>query len=116
MKRYEALAHDLAQAIAAGRLRPGERIASVRQTSRSRGVSASTVFQAFYLLEARGLIEARPRSGYFVSHAAARQASGPARSVSQGASAPNGSSSTSSPSRARSASGKPSSRMKLAAR
>ncbi len=74
MKRYEALAHDLAQAIAAGRLRPGERIASVRQTSRSRGVSASTVFQAFYLLEARGLIEARPRSGYFVSHAAARQA------------------------------------------
>lgn len=39
---------------------------------RSRGVSPSTVFQAYYLLEARGLIEARPRSGYFVSRATAK--------------------------------------------
>jgi len=67
MKRYEALAHEIAESIAHGRLRPGERVPSVREASRSRGVSPSTVFEAYYMLEARGLIEARPRSGYFVS-------------------------------------------------
>jgi len=69
MKRYEALAQEIAESIAQGHLRPGERVPSVREASRSRGVSPSTVFEAYYLLEARGLIEARPRSGYFVSHA-----------------------------------------------
>ena len=73
MKRYEALAQEIAESIAHGQLRPGERVPSVREASRSRGVSPSTVFEAYYLLEARGLIEARPRSGYFVSHAANRQ-------------------------------------------
>jgi DNA-binding transcriptional MocR family regulator len=69
MKRYEALAQDISESIANGVLRPGERLPSVRDTSESRAVSPSTVFQAYYLLEARGLVEARPRSGYFVSHA-----------------------------------------------
>jgi len=69
MKRYEALAQEIAESIAHGRLRPGDRVPSVREAGRSRGVSPSTVFEAYYLLEARGLIEARPRSGYFVSHA-----------------------------------------------
>ena len=68
MKRYEALAQEIAESIAHGQFRPGERVPSVREASRSRGVSPSTVFEAYYLLEARGLIEARPRSGYFVSH------------------------------------------------
>jgi DNA-binding transcriptional MocR family regulator len=72
MKRYEALAEEVAAGIASGQLRPGQRVPSVRETSRSRGVSPSTVFEAYYLLEARGLIEARSRSGYFVSHAAAK--------------------------------------------
>jgi DNA-binding transcriptional MocR family regulator len=71
MKRYEALAEHVAESIASGQLPPGQRLPSVRETSRSRGVSPSTVFEAYYLLEARGLIEARPRSGYFVSHAVA---------------------------------------------
>ncbi len=69
MKRYEALAHEIAESIAQGQLRPGDRVPSVREASRNRGVSPSTVFEAYYLLEARGLIEARPRSGYFVSQA-----------------------------------------------
>ena len=73
MKRYEALAQEIAESIAHGQLRPGERVPSVREASRSRGVSPSTVFEAYYLLEARGLIEARPRSGYFVSHTVNRQ-------------------------------------------
>ena len=67
MKRYEALAADVEASIRAGVLRAGDRLASVRHTSTSRGVSASTVFQAYYLLEARGLIRARERSGYYVS-------------------------------------------------
>lgn len=65
--RYEALAHDIAESIRAGVLRPGDRLASVRHTSASRGVSPSTVFQAYYLLEARGLVQARERSGYYVA-------------------------------------------------
>jgi DNA-binding transcriptional MocR family regulator len=67
MKRYESLAQDIAESIAAGSLRAGDRLPSVRETSRSRGVSPSTVFEAYYLLEARGLVQARPRSGYFVN-------------------------------------------------
>jgi DNA-binding transcriptional MocR family regulator len=39
----------------------------VRQTQASRGLSPSTVFQAYYQLESRGLIRAVPRSGYFVA-------------------------------------------------
>jgi DNA-binding transcriptional MocR family regulator len=38
----------------------------VRQLSRQRKVSITTVMQAFYLLEAQGWIEARPRSGFYV--------------------------------------------------
>src|SRR4051812_39012867 len=67
MHLYESLASDLEHSIRKGTLRPGERMPSVRYTSRSRGVSLSTVYQAYYLLEARGLIRARERSGYFVA-------------------------------------------------
>lgn len=72
MKRYEQLADDIAQSIQNGLLRPGDRLPSVRQTSSSRGVSPSTVFEAYYLLEARGMITARARSGYFVAAGALR--------------------------------------------
>ncbi|WP_027995615.1 PLP-dependent aminotransferase family protein [Simplicispira psychrophila] len=66
MKRYDILATDIEISIRAGVLRPGDKLPSVRHTCASRGVSASTVFQAYYLLEARGLVQARERSGYFV--------------------------------------------------
>jgi DNA-binding transcriptional MocR family regulator len=67
MKRYEVLAKEIEGSIHAGVLRNGDRLPSVRSTSTSRGLSASTVFQAYYLLEARGIIRARQRSGYFVN-------------------------------------------------
>ena len=67
MKLYETLAAELAQSIQDGVLRLGDRLPSVRQASSSREVSPSTVFQAYYLLEARGLIRARERSGYYVA-------------------------------------------------
>jgi DNA-binding transcriptional MocR family regulator len=67
MKRYEALAEELAASIGNGTLKPGDRLPSVRQVSRAHGLSASTVFEAYYLLEARGLVRARERSGYYVT-------------------------------------------------
>lgn len=67
MKRYEALAEEITSSILSGVLQVGDRLPSVRQTSVSRGVSPSTVFKAYYMLEARGLIRARDRSGYYVS-------------------------------------------------
>jgi DNA-binding transcriptional MocR family regulator len=67
MTRYQDLADDIEASIHAGVLRAGDKLPSVRHTSAGRGVSASTVFQAYYLLEARGLVRARQRSGYFVA-------------------------------------------------
>lgn len=69
MKRYERLTEDITNSISSGLLQVGDRLPSVRQTSASRGVSPSTVFKAYYLLEARGLIRARDRSGYYVLRA-----------------------------------------------
>jgi hypothetical protein len=67
--RYERLAEDLRGIIVAGNLRPGERLPSVRRLARERHLSVSTVLQALHQLEDRGLVEARPQSGYFVRHA-----------------------------------------------
>ena len=63
---YESVAEQITKLIDRGTLRPGERIPSVRKLSRQRGVSISTILQAYRVLENRGLIEARPQSGYFV--------------------------------------------------
>lgn len=77
MKRCERFADDIAELIRSGVLGPGQRVPSVRYASQTHGVSPSTVFQAYYLLERRGLIRARPRSGYFVNAHAPRQFSEP---------------------------------------
>lgn len=71
--RYRRLADEIAELIGAGTLRPGDRLPSVRQTRLSRGCSAATVFQAYHLLESRGLVRAAERSGYFVAPAAPAQ-------------------------------------------
>ena len=63
---YEQIAHDIESMIDSHTLRPGDRAPSVRRLSRQRGVSIATVTQAYLDLEARGLLEARPRSGFFV--------------------------------------------------
>ncbi|WP_332877647.1 aminotransferase-like domain-containing protein [Massilia sp. S19_KUP03_FR1] len=67
MIRYKEYADELAQRIQAGHLKPGDRLPSIRAVKRQRGVSASTVFSAYYLLETQGYVEARNRSGYYVS-------------------------------------------------
>lgn len=64
---YEALATELAGAIAQGVYAAGERMPSIRTMSRRHRVSRATVIQAYMRLEDEGLIYARERSGHFVS-------------------------------------------------
>ncbi|WP_255989433.1 aminotransferase-like domain-containing protein [Chitinolyticbacter albus] len=64
---YAQLADELAQAIASGVLKAGEKLPSIRKLSAQRHVSLSTVMEAYRSLEDRGLIEARPQSGFYVA-------------------------------------------------
>ncbi|WP_043742333.1 MULTISPECIES: PLP-dependent aminotransferase family protein [Thauera] len=66
MSLYQEFADRTAKLIADGVLRPGERLPSVRQACKVNAISPVTVTKAYHLLESRGLIEARPKSGYFV--------------------------------------------------
>lgn len=66
MKRYAQLAATLGERIEQGLYRPGDRLPSVRALSEEHGVSISTVQQAYRVLEDDGLVEPRPKSGYFV--------------------------------------------------
>ena len=63
---YAELASSLLRLIEQDTLRPGHRVPSIRQMSLQRGVSISTVLQAYTVLENRGYLEARPQSGYYV--------------------------------------------------
>jgi DNA-binding transcriptional MocR family regulator len=64
--RYEQVASFIAQLVRIGTLRPGSRAPSLRQISRQKRVSLSTALQAYRLLEDRGVLAARPQSGYYV--------------------------------------------------
>ncbi|MEO4046885.1 PLP-dependent aminotransferase family protein [Pseudomonas sp. CAU 1711] len=66
MTLYMNLAELLGTRIEQGLYRPGERLPSVRALSQEHGVSLSTVQQAYRQLEDNGLVEPRPKSGYFV--------------------------------------------------
>ena len=67
---YQQVADAIGGLIAAGTLRTGDRVPSVRRLSQQRRVSVSTVLQAYKQLEDAGLIEARPQSGYYVKRRA----------------------------------------------
>ena len=66
MHRFQEIADELATLIDKRLLRVGDRIPSVRSATHKHHVSPSTVIRAYQDLEARGLIESRARSGYFV--------------------------------------------------
>jgi len=83
---YERIADELAGVIQRGGLRPGERMPSVRRLSRERDVSVATVLSAYVILERRGLVETRPKSGHFVRRS--RTAEVPVPSVPRRAAAP----------------------------
>ncbi|AXY75919.1 PLP-dependent aminotransferase family protein [Paraflavitalea soli] len=63
---YLQVAGGIEQMIAEEVLRIGDKLPSVRVLSEEYGISMGTAFQAYYHLEGKGLIEARPKSGYYV--------------------------------------------------
>lgn len=67
MPLYLRIAGSLERAITGGAIRPGDRLPSVRQLSQQHDVSLTTALQAYRSLENRGLVLARPKSGYFVA-------------------------------------------------
>lgn len=81
---YERVASLIEQQIGNGTLKTGERAPSVRVLAKSAGVSIATVNQAYQQLELRGLLTARPRSGYFVAAPAAAVFDAPASATLRG--------------------------------
>src|SRR5262245_66038050 len=65
--RYEELARFITTLVDVGTLMPGTRVPSLRSISRERKVSMATAVQAYRLLEDRGVLEARPQSGFYVT-------------------------------------------------
>lgn len=68
---YERLAERMRRQIQRGVLRAGERLPSLRRLGRDQRISLATAVEAYQQLEREGLIEARPRSGYYVRAASA---------------------------------------------
>src|SRR5580692_2481687 len=63
---YLQVAEGLEKLIGNETLRIGDKLPSVRMLSEEYGISMGTAFQAYYHLEGKGLIESRPKSGYYV--------------------------------------------------
>jgi DNA-binding transcriptional MocR family regulator len=64
---YLQIAENIEQLIIKQVLKIGDKLPSVRNLSEEQGVSMSTAFQAYYHLESKGMIESRPKSGYYVT-------------------------------------------------
>src|SRR4249919_720591 len=63
---YLQVADGLEKMISEEVLRIGDKLPSVRVLSEEYGISMGTAFQAYYHLEGKGLVESRPKSGYYV--------------------------------------------------
>jgi DNA-binding transcriptional MocR family regulator len=63
---YSQIADRFAVQIEKGILKAGDKLISLRALSKEQGISLSTAFKAYVELENKGIIEARPKSGYFV--------------------------------------------------
>ena len=68
MTLYLQLAKRLREHIQHDFYKPGDKLPSVRQLAQEHGVSISTVQEAYRQLEQDQLVEAKPKSGYFVCH------------------------------------------------
>ncbi|MEM7773740.1 MAG: PLP-dependent aminotransferase family protein [Cyanobacteria bacterium P01_A01_bin.37] len=79
---YEQVANHLQRLIReGGTLAPGDRVPSVRKLKQQLSVSMSTVLEAYRLLEDRGIIAARPQSGYYVKATALVRPDEPSQST-----------------------------------
>ena len=65
---YQEIENAIALMIINGRLPPDARVPSIRELCSQFGVSKGTAMHALQRLEARGMIEARARSGFYVRH------------------------------------------------
>ncbi|TQV71477.1 PLP-dependent aminotransferase family protein [Aliikangiella marina] len=65
-KLYQQVADDFRDLIANGDFQPGEKIPSIRSIAKQRKISIATVQRSLEELELRGLIEAKPKSGFYV--------------------------------------------------
>ncbi|MDQ6481420.1 PLP-dependent aminotransferase family protein [Dyadobacter sp. LHD-138] len=63
---YTVVAERLENQIENNILKTGDKLLSLRALSKEQGISISTAYKAYIELENKGLIEARPKSGYFV--------------------------------------------------
>jgi len=63
---YLALANFLETQVLANVFRPGDRLPSVRNPVRDHRLSMETVLHTLRVLEDRGLVEAKPRSGFYI--------------------------------------------------
>lgn len=66
MKLYEQFSSEIKQQIEHGYYQPGQKLPSMRDMSAMRGVSISTVQEAYRLLEDTGMVISKPKSGYYV--------------------------------------------------
>ena len=64
--RYRKLAGEIERRILDGIYQPGEKLPSIRRLHQQANLSISTVYQAYVELENTGVVEARPKSGYYV--------------------------------------------------
>ncbi len=69
---YRSIAERMEHLIEDGTFRVGDRLPSVRGLRKDWGISLTTAMEAYRILENRGLIEARPQSGYYVRPRMAR--------------------------------------------
>jgi DNA-binding transcriptional MocR family regulator len=78
---YLEMALRVAQMIASGVLKGGQRLPSVRDSAVQNGISVTTVVQAYRYLEERGLVQPRPKAGYFVATASKSKATDLVRKI-----------------------------------
>lgn len=64
---FEQLKRQAADQIRRGRLRPGDRLPTVRRLADDLGLAPNTVARAYRELEAEGLVVGRGRAGTFVA-------------------------------------------------
>lgn len=75
--RYEEVIQKIEKSMSNLGLKAGDRLPSVRKLSAELSVSINTVFQAYAILEARGIIFSKPKSGYYIHTTTAHKLSNP---------------------------------------
>lgn len=80
LARYQEISKILEQQIRKETLKSGDKLPSIRMISREHGVSISTAQAAFYELEAKSMIAAKPQSGYYVIYNAPNKLALPQKS------------------------------------